>query len=248
MAAAVVLIVSAASAIAQDSVAMKLDVVAWGADIPGLTFKAGGKGEPITALAFRYSKPVNYSGAALLQIHQDPAAAAEATEGSQNTAPIPAELAKLRATDPTVVALAKLPAGSRRATVLIAPAQAGTYQTFVIDDDPSKLPYGKLRVHNYSPFKIAVRCNGKEGMEMKTKDSFLAEPKDGKVIYELAYDKQGAWKRQENNLIPVGEEEQVQFIVLKSDADFFTSSDGSRGGFLQTVVLRRPAKEEAQAP
>jgi hypothetical protein len=230
--------------VAQESVAMKLDVVAWGEDIKGLTLGSGSSGKPVTALAFRYSKPVNYSGSALMEIHQDPAAASEATEGSQNTAPLPPDLAKLRAKDPTVVALAKLPPGSRRATVLIAPAQAGTYQTFVIDDDPSKLPFGKLRVHNYSPVKIAVRCNGKEGMEMKTKDSFLAEPKDGQVVYELAYDNQGKWKMQENNLIPVGPEEQVQFIVLKSNADFFTSSDGSRAGFLQSVVLRRPAKED----
>jgi hypothetical protein len=244
IAAAAALLLAAHSASAQDSVSMKLDVVAWGSDIPGLSLKSSGKGDAITALAFRYSKPVSYSGPAVLEIHQDPAAAAAATEGSQNTAPLPPELAKRRATDPTVVALAKLPVGSRRATVLIAPAQAGTYQTFVIDDDPTKLPYGKLRIHNYSPFKIAVRCNGKQAMEMKTKDSFLADPVQGQILYELAYDKQGKWKTQENNTITIGAEEQVQFIVLKSDADFFTSSDGSRSGFLQSVVLRRPAKED----
>lgn len=225
---------------------MKLDLVAWGADIPGLSLKAGGGGNPVTAIAFRYSQPVNYSGPAVMQIHQQGGSSAE---GAANSAPIPPELARLREKDPTIVALAKLPPNSKRATVLIAPAQGGTYQTFVIDDDPSKLPFGKLRVHNYSPFKIALRCNGKAGMEMKTKDSFLADPKDGAITYELAYDKEGKWKMQENNIINVAEDEQVQFIVLKSDDKFFTSSDGSRSGFLQSVTLRRSAKEEpAPAP
>jgi hypothetical protein len=243
--AAALLLIAMPVARAQEAVSMKIDVVSWGADITGLSFKADGKGEPITALAFRYSKPVSYSGPAVLEIHQEAAAASAATADSKNTAPLPPELAKRRVADPTVVALAKLPVGSKRATVLIAPAQAGTYQTFVIDDDPTKLPFGKLRVHNYSPLKIAVRCNGKESIEMKTKDSFLAEPQEGQVTYELSYDKQGKWKLQENNIITVAKDEQVQFIVLKSDADFFTSSDGSRGGFLQSVVLRRPAKEDA---
>ena len=225
---------------------MKLDVVAWGDEIPGLTVGAG-KGDPFTALSFSYSKPVSYTGSPVMEIHQDPALAAKATEGSQNAAAISPDLAKIRKTDPTVVALAKLPMGSKRATVLIAPAQAGTYQTFVIDDDPSKLPFGKLRIHNYSPFKIAIRVNGKEGMQMKTKDSFVVEPKNGEVIYELAYEEAGQWKIQESNLIPVKKDQQVQFIVLKSDADFFTSSDGSRSGFLQAVTLKRSAADDAAA-
>jgi hypothetical protein len=241
---ATVALLCSSAALAQDQVAMKLDLVAWGPTIEGLSVKAGGKGEKVTAQAFTYSKPVAYSGSAVMEIHQDPAEAAKATEGSQNAAAIPAELSKLREKDPTIVAIAKLPPGSRRATVLIAPAQSGTYQTFVIDDDPSKLPYGQLRIHNYSPIKIAMRCNGKAQKEMKTKETFLVTPENTKVIYELAYDSQGQWEMQENNMITVPKDEQVQLIILKSDADFFTSSDGSRSGFLQTVTLRRPAKEE----
>jgi hypothetical protein len=224
---------------------MKLDLVSWGDDITGLTLGSGNS-KPVSALAFRYSKAVSYSGPALLQIHQESSAAAKATAESKNTAELPPELKALREKDPTVVAIAKLPSGSRRATVLIAPAQAGTYQTFVIDDDPSKLPLGKIRVHNYSPMKIAVRCNGKEGMQMKLKDSFLAEPKDGQIVYELMYEKDGKWKMQENNIIPVEKDEQVQFIVLKSDNAFFTSGDGSQSGFLQCVTLRRNAKTDEE--
>ena len=241
---AAILIQSHASA--QEQVSMKLDIVAWGPRVEGLSLKAGG--EAITAEPFIYTKAVAYSGSSILELHQSADAAAKATEASQNSAPLPPELAKLREKDPTIVALAKLPAGSRRATVLIAPAQAGTYQTVVIDDDPSKLPFGKLRIHNYSPIKVAMRCNGKTQKELKTKESFVVDPNsNSEVIYELAYDNQGKWQMQENNLIPVPKDEQVQLIVLKSDADFFTSSDGSKSGFLQTVTLRRPSKEDAAA-
>ncbi|HEY1120838.1 MAG TPA: hypothetical protein VGE67_04525 [Haloferula sp.] len=239
---AFVAIASAASA----QVSLKADLVAWGADIPGLSLKSAGKGEPVTALAFRYSKPIRYSGPEVMEIHQDAASAAKATEGSQNTAAIPPELLERRKKEPTLVALAKIPAGSSRVTVLIAPASAGTYQTYVIDDDPTKLPAGKLRILNYSPVKIAMRCNGKEAKEMATKDAFVVSPQeDGQVVYELAYDNQGKWKMQENNLLAVNPKEQVQLIVLKSDADFFTNSDGGRSGFLQKVVLRRPPEDAA---
>lgn len=233
----------AAPALAQ--VSLKVDLVAWGDDIPGLSLKSAGKGEPVTALAFRYSKAISYNGPEVLELHQELAQAGKAAEGNKNAAPIPAELAQRREKEPTLVALAKLPAGSRRVTLLIAPASAGTYQVQVIDDDPTKLPAGRLRMLNYSPVKIALRCNGKAQKELKTRGEFLVAPEDGQVVYELAYDDAGSWKMQENNLLTVNPDEQVQFIVLKSDNSFFANSDGSTSGFLQTVVLRRgPEKPE----
>ncbi len=233
-------------AAAQDSVSLKLDIVAWGPQINGLSLKSGGEDQGITALPFQYSKPVAYTGSALLELHQDPAAAAKTTEASNSTAPIPPELEKRRKETPTLVALARLPAGSKRATVLIAPAASGTYQTFVIDDDPSKLPPGRLRVHNYCPIKIAVGLNGAPPRELATRQSLLVAPRDGQVTYTLAYDRGGKWRMQERNLVTIGGDEQVQFIVIKSDDDHFLSSDGSRSGFLQTVVLRRSGKEAAE--
>jgi len=235
---AALLLGTLSSAHAQETVSLKLDLVSWGDDITGLSLHSGGANQALTAKSFTYSTPVRYSGPAIMQIHQQGGAKVD-PKAPPNPAPIPPELAALREKDPTIVAIAKLPSGSRRATVLIAPAQSGTYQTFVIDDDPSKLPLGKLRVHNYSPMNVAVRCNGKQGAAMKLKDSFLADPKEGQIVYELAYQQDGEWTVQENNLLSITPQEQVQLIVLKSDADFFRSGDGSRTGFLQTVTLRR---------
>jgi hypothetical protein len=245
-------------------VAMKIDLVAWGDTIEGLRINADGKDLKVTALAFEYSKAVAYAGSNILEIFRD-APTAAANPGAPPAAKLPAppgappaakppdpqvavpgppgELAKRRLKTPDLVALALLPVGSTRVTVLIAPGANGTYQTQVIDDDPSKLPTGRLRIHNYSPIPIAIRCNRQDTVELKLHQSTVVAPVDQGVIYELAYQKDGKWEMQENNMIRVAAAEQVQLVVLQSDAGYFASSDGSRGGYLQTVVLRRNPKQ-----
>jgi hypothetical protein len=252
-----------------DNVSMKIDVVAWGDEIKGLSLKPGSSKGDITALGFRYSKPVAYSGPVIMAIYQS-ATAPAATSGpameipgqpkvspkpmaaekkdavvADNTRPTPKhglalELAKRRQKEPTLVALASLPGGTcRRATVLLAHADDGTYIAYVIDDDPSKLPVGQVRIHNLSPFPIAMRCNGNKLQELKTREAMLVPARKEHLIYELAYKLDDAWKIQESNVISVRPREQSQMIILKSDNSFFVSSDGSRSGFLQIITLRR---------
>ena len=245
---------------------MRLDFVAWGDAITGLSLKAGPSKGGVTALPFRYSTPVMYSGAALMEIYKSaggsakstgPAPSAEdlanelspliveepkaAAEGDPKAKTgLALELAKRRKKEPTLVALAQLPAsGCRRATVLLAPADGGTYTAYVIDDDPSKLPVGQMRVHNLSPLPIAIRCNGKEKKELQTRETFLVPAQNQQIIYEIGYKLGREWKMQENNIIPVRSNEQTQMIVLKSNNPYFMSSDGSSGGFLQIITLRR---------
>ena len=243
---------------------MRIDLVSWGETIPGLTLKSESGREPVSALAFRYSTPLSYTGPAIMEIYQKsaggsaaaaspPAAEAPGDPSDANAAPakaagLAAMLAERRIKNPSLVALAALPRSSRRATVLLAPAASGTYQTYVIDDDPSRLPEGKLRIHNLSPFLIAMRCNERTASELKTKQSIIVEPRNREVIYELAYQHEGQWVMQENNITTVRDNEQAQLVVLKSEADFFASRDGSRSGFLQTVVLRRTKDEAGTLP
>jgi hypothetical protein len=59
------------------------------------------------------------------------------------------------------------------------------------------------------------------------------------LIYELSYLQGKEWKYQENNIVRVSPEEQTQMLALRSENEFFVSSGGSIGGFLQNVVLRR---------
>jgi hypothetical protein len=239
-----------APAPASVKVAMKIDLVAWGDTIEGLRINADGKDLKVTALAFEYSKAVVYAGSNILEISRTattaanpgaPPAAKPADHPGAAKPPL-SELEQRRLKTPDLVALAILPAGSTRVTVLIAPGANGTYQTQVIDDDPGKLPAGRLRIHNYSPIPIAIRCNRKETVELKLHQSTVVAPVDQGVIYELACLKNGKWEMQENNRIRVAPDEQVQLVILQSEAGYFASSDGSRGGFLQTVVLRRNPK------
>jgi hypothetical protein len=236
-------------------VSMKIDLVAWGESISGLTLKSAKGRDPVTALAFRYSKPVSYSGPAVLEIYQGGAAgtapAEEGAPAAAATGPIKdlaAALAERRKKEPNLVSLALLPPASKHVTVLLAPAAAGTFQAYVIDDDPSKLPYGRMRIHNLSPLQIAMRCNNRPANILKTKGSVVVAPNNNEVIYELAYQQEGAWVVQENNITTVKEGEQAQLVVLKSDNEFFTSDDGSRSGYLQTVVLRRERDGGVDAP
>ena len=251
----------------KDLVTMKIDVVAWGNEIKGLSFKPGSSKTAITALGFRYSTPVTYSGPTLIGIYQSestpeavakpavkyPAAArivpakpfgTGQTDGpASGAAPkqgLALELEVRRKKEPSLVALANLPGGDcRRATVLLAPADGGTFTAYVIDDDPSKLPLGQLRVHNLSPYPIAMRCNGNPALELKNRDAILVPAVRDHLIYELAYKLDDAWNVQENNVIPIRPTEQSQMIILKSEDPFFLASDGSRSGFLQMIILRR---------
>jgi hypothetical protein len=256
----------------QEEVTLKLDIVAWGDEIRGLSFKPGDSGG-ITALPFCYSDPVTYTGPAVMEIFKSgddnakakpqltdddkkhqliPLAPESATpsnnQDAQPQSALALELEKRRVKKPNLVALAAIPAGCPRATVLLAPVGNGTYQAYVIDDDPGKLPLGEVRVHNLSPYDVAVRCNSGVTKTLKTRDAFVAKAPDGYFIYELTYLRDGEWEYQENNVLPIRPTDQSQMIILSSDNAFFRSGDGSKNGFLQIVTLRRFPKARPNLP
>jgi hypothetical protein len=268
-------ITQSGAAQASEGVALKVDLVAWGDTIQGLSFKSEGAGNAITAESFAYSKPVNYRGPQIMEIFQltTGSAGGEQTElpdagGNAETprprppAPVakpaapageatPAktglalELEKRRKDNPNLVALARIPGECSRATILLAPAADGTFQSYVIDDDPSKLPFGKLRIQNLSPLPIAINLPREtRPREIKPNQAITLEAPDGHIIYELAYKLDTEWKFQENNIIKVRPNEQTQMLILRSENQFFVSSDGSTGGFMQMVALRRGAESQ----
>lgn len=246
--AVVLAIVSApVAAFAQgDEVSMRLDFIGWGDQISGLSLRSSG-GASFTAQAFRYSKAVSYSGPVVLEIYQDSGeAAASVPLSAQDAAELPTALKQVlerRKNRPGLVALAALPAGSKRATVLLLPAGGGIYLTRVFDDDPTKLPVGRLRVHNLSPHPLSLRFNGKDARQLPLQGSCVVAPVNQELVYELAYQQDDEWKVQENNIVPVADDEQTQMVVLRSDSSHFFSSNGSRGGYLQIVFLRRSPRE-----
>jgi hypothetical protein len=246
----------------QAEVSMKLDIVAWGDAIGGLSLGTVSKEGNITALSFRYSKPVAYSGPALIEIHKNgDGDAKEKYEPSEEDlqhelmplkpeetaadkdAPakqgLVLELEKRRKKSPTLVSLAALPSACSRATVLLAPAADGTFIAYVIDDDPSRLPIGQLRIHNLSQYPVAMRLKDQPTKEIKTRQAVVVPVSNEQISYHLAYQLDGEWKFQEHNFMQVFAKDQTQMIILKSKNPFFLSADGSSGGFLQVVTLRR---------
>lgn len=243
---------------------MRLDFVAWGDSVHGLSVPGQRGDSEFTALAFRYSTPVTYSGPQIVEIHQtgdpqppDEGPAPSPEDLAQQSIPLQVspdrpvdalgwrsgalagELERRREEQPTLVALARLPANAARATVLLVPAGSGTFHTYVINDDPSTLRPGDLRVHNLSPYKIAFRAREQPAAEIATGGSHTFRGANGQLIYEFAYQRDGEWTVQENNIIPLRPQEQTQMIILQSRHQFFLSADGASGGFLQTVFLRR---------
>lgn len=249
-------------------VAMRIDFVSWGEDLAGLEVRSGKRAAPASALAFRYSEPFEYSGPQLLALAlgngSDEAvkAMAEAYEARRRSdkaegldvpdppfvqkaaaevkaGEIPKALALAREKDPALAALVKLPALSRQVTILLAPGPNRSLIPHTFNDDPARHPAGKVRVHNLSPHPISLRTAVGKPLELLPGKNALASAPRETFAYELAYQTDGVWKIQENNLITVRENEQVHMVILRSEASFFSSSDGSRSGFMQSAFLRR---------
>jgi hypothetical protein len=155
---------------------------------------------------------------------------------------IPKPLAIARDKDPELAALVKLPPNSKRVTILLLPGPKRSLMARVFNDDPSLHPLGKVRVHNLSQYPISLRSVSGKSLALKPGKSATSSPKDNAFIYELSYQVDGVWKVQENNMIGMSPTDQMHMIILRSDASFFTSSDGSRGGFMQACFLQRRAE------
>lgn len=243
----------------ESKVKMKVDLVAWGNEIPNLTLKKP-DGEGMSAFSFTYNESINYSGPQILAIYQKPKGSApqegeESPDSAPRRRPLPekkidlseaksplvAALFARKAEEPELVSLVKLPLNSRHITILLAPASNGVYQPYVIDDDPKKLPVGKLRVHNLSRFPIRIeQLQGPQKCQLKPNESFVFRGNSkNRFTYRLSYQKDNQWTPLPSNQIVLSEDTQSQFIVLKSDNQHFVSSDGTRSGFLQSVVLER---------
>lgn len=256
-----------ASAQDEAQVRAKIDLIAWGNKIPGLTLK-NPSGETSAAFSFEYNKSLTYVGPQILAIYQletkeeqppieddddyndgyeeepaPPQPAEDLVDIKNIKDPLIKSLFERKIKEPNLVSLVKLPTNSRHLTILLAPASGGTFLPYVIDDDPSKLPFGKLRVHNLTNIPILLeQLNGPQRCELRANEKFLLNADDAnKFTYKLSYKKGDRWKAQQNNILRIPANSQNQFIVLQSNNQYFRSSDGSKGGFLQVVLLKRKA-------
>jgi hypothetical protein len=228
-----------------DQVSAKVDLVAWGQQIDGLSLGTSG-GATHKALSFTLTKSISYNGPALMEIHQAGASLPDVAAG-QKLANIPPALLERRKKSPTLVALAPIPQGARRVAVLLAPASGGFYQAYVINCDPTNMPVGKLAVLNLSAYKIQLQFStNPKPQVLGTNAMLVAEPKDEFISYQLDYLEGEMWTTQENNILPVSKEDQTLMVVLKSSSELFRNSFGGARGFLQIVTLRRSPREATE--
>lgn len=254
------------SAQGNDRVSINIDVIALGDKMEGLSIKSENKQKQITAEAFTYSKSFRYNGPRLLEIHQVVSAKvlqerqekASKEEVGDAIPPLPPltnekeradqewrdeELVKRRKKNPTLVSLIRLPLNSKQITILLLPSDKGTYQGYIINEDVSDRPLAKVKVHNLSPYTIGMRLVGEEKKELQSREMMLMESKRGRIVYQLSYqlshESKKEWKIQESNIIPVNEKEQTQLVFLRSGHQYFRSSGGGAGGFLQMIQLKR---------
>ena len=238
-------------------ISTKVDLVSIGEDIPGLSLGKGKK--TISALAFRYGKTIRYKGDRVIEISQSSSAKnAQPEEEDHPDALIPLPPQKIPSTEvdqkdniakaiekrrkknPDLVALAVVPSGSRHITILLTPAANSTYRAYVVNDDPTKLPYGKMRVHNFCKHPISMRFNNRKAQIIPSQKGRQESPNASNTLsYFLGYPKNKTWKIQENNILRVTKDEQVQMIIMRSRSSFFVSASGARGGRMQVAVLRR---------
>lgn len=245
----------------EKNVRVKVDLVSLGENISGL-YLGKSQGKKVSALAFRYSQTIKYNGDRVIQISKgsesaivnDVAISKEDKEDtsqpfirrrSANIKPDESDkyqlqIEELREKNPSLVALATVPAGSRHVTILLTAAMNDTYRTLVFDDDPRSMAYGNMRIHNFCDHSIGMKFVGGKPAVIKAKSSYLVKPGAGNLVkYLLSYPKKDKWKAQESNLMRVTPDQQVRMIVLNSKSSFFQSSSGTRGGHLQVAFLTR---------
>ncbi|MGJ8634840.1 MAG: hypothetical protein ACSHX7_13065 [Luteolibacter sp.] len=242
----------------EPKISLKIDFVAWGNPIHGLSLE-GSDSKVFTAKSFTYSTPVKYSGSVLMPLYRDRSAddkvarpdgledlpQIEIDTNPENELldsdkdPLAKLLAERRETEPNLVALIPLPKSGKRVTVLLVPARNETYIPYVMKDDASQLPVGKLKVHNFSALPVGLNFAGLKPFKLTKGKSQIVTIPNSRALYELAYEKDGKWKSQESNVFRVKPNQQTHFIVLQSKNQFFKSVDGGRSGLMQSVVLRR---------
>ena len=248
----------------EQQVRLKVDLVSWGSPASGLTLKSL-KGKTTKAESFTYNETLTYSGPQVLSIYQveveEPDEEEEENEGGDESparpiappepskpvdldkikSPLVKRLFERRKKEPELVCLVSLPSDSRHVTILLAPSLQGTFKPYVIDDDPNKLPEGKLRIHNLTGFPVGIeQINGKQKAPIAPNKHFLFDPDDGdRFKYKISYMKGKEWKKVTDNVIRVPAEQQTQLVVLQSNNDFFVNTDGGRQGFFQYTLLQR---------
>ena len=198
-------------------VSVEFTVVGWAGEISNLAYPQGGHLQELKIPAYARSKVYKYTGPAQMGLYL---VKAPGVKGETS------KVATVAFTD-----------GAKRVTVLIA-GENGQYQVQAASDDEDHFPMGHARVMNLCPVRVLVRCNQADTLLLQSNQVSMISPRaDHLLVAETAFEKDGEWKRANDDFIPVPADAQTSVFFVLSVADHFKSSDGVTRA-LQMVILR----------
>ena len=206
-------------------VSTEFTIIGWAGEVPDLTYREGGKLTKVTVPGFERSPIYKYTGPAKIEFFLTK------PDGVKPEKPDPA------------VASARFEPGAKRHTVLLS-GQNGVYQARAVVDDESKFPIGHARLFNLCPVRVAVRCNKTQFIVLQPNQSEIVASPAGLLVTESAYELNGAWKRANDDFVPVPADQQTSVFYLVSDAKYFSTIDGASRQMQMVILREKPGAHE----
>lgn len=220
---------SAQSSGAEPLVSTEFTIFGWAGEVTDLAYHHQGKLKAVSVPGFERSPTYKYSGSAKMEFFLN-------QPDAENT-----EKKGIKA----AVASVRFEPGAKRHTVLLS-GQHGQYQAWAVVDDESAFPLGRARLFNLCPMRVAVRCNRSQSIVLAPNHSELVAPRDGLLlITETAYELNGAWKRANDDFVPVPPDQQTSVFYLLSNDAYFRTIDGATRQMQMVILRERPADRES---
>lgn len=207
----------------QPNVSVQFSVVGWGEKPAKLTYKNAGKFTPLDVTPFARSPVYSYTGSAQMDLYD------KSTEGK-----------------PAKVGTVDFIPTAKHFTVLLG-GQGGHYSARVIADDESLFPMGSARVFNLTNTSMMFRYNQKAVVSIPSGQHEIVHPRsDFQLVTETAFNRNGQWKRSNDDFIYVPPDSQVSVFYFESDLNYFKSIDGGSRDIQLIVLTEKKQKEEAE--
>lgn len=164
----------------EDQVSLQFRILAWHGDVGVLGY---GRNQKVDATEMTsYSEAHNYTGPVTLTFTPYPRKKDD------------------RKQDP-VLASVLLPKDARRVTLLTVPAGRGHYGMYVIPEDDTGLPARHVRLHNLTTYRLLIRFNANERVELAPATSVLVTAPGKGLVIRVARIVNGQWRELFNNVV-----------------------------------------------
>lgn len=201
-------------------VSIEFRLFAWGTDLPPLFFGANQKIEA-----------TENNGRSAIQHYSGPPSL-----GFTRVATTPGDR-----TPPPVIASVVVPPDVSKATLLTAPAGHGRYAMYFIPNDVTSLPPGHVRLHNLSPKRLMIVCNGSQQIELNSGASTLISGTGRAIVVQVAMMENNQWAPLFNNVIQLSQPQGSNIL-------FIAGQEGAGIGMFTLPPWPKPATPPEPPP